>query len=61
MQQGARRNGRRYDSAHQYSDIEVRNAEIADTATFRLWLHDYDAEAEAKAAIHESSEVALEG
>lgn len=42
VQSGARRNGRRYDSSSQYEDLAVRDAEIIDSAEFRLWLHDYD-------------------
>lgn len=49
VQKGARRNGRRYDSAREYQDLTVRNAEIGESATFRLWLHDYDVAAAAEA------------
>lgn len=44
VQLGARNNGRRYDS--QYEDLAQRDAEIADAATFRSWLYDYDVEKE---------------
>ena len=47
IQLGARANGQRYDSA--YADLQERDAEIADSATFRLWLYDYDSQAEAEA------------
>ena len=51
VQRGARQNGMRYDSA--YSDLGVRDAEIAAHAAFRRTLYDYDvvpkAEAVAKA------------
>ena len=40
IQLGARANGRRYDSS--YDDLEVRDAEIAASVEFRLWLYDYD-------------------
>lgn len=46
VQAGARANGLRYDSA--YEDLDQRDAEIADSAQFRLWLYDYDAVAEAQ-------------
>lgn len=48
VQLGARANGLRYDSA--YADLDQRDAEIADSRHFRLWLYDYDAAAEARAA-----------
>jgi salicylate hydroxylase len=48
VQLGARANGLRYDSA--YDDLDQRDAEIADSAKFRLWLYDYDAAAEARRA-----------
>ena len=40
VQEGARANGLRYDSA--YQDLRQRDAELLATATFRLWLYDYD-------------------
>jgi salicylate hydroxylase len=40
IQRGARDNGRRYDSA--YDDLARRDAEIAASVRFRLWLYDYD-------------------
>lgn len=46
VQIGARENGLRYDSA--YDDLEQRDAEIADSTKFRLWVFDYDAAAEAR-------------
>lgn len=48
VQLGARANGRRYDSA--YDDLDQRDAEIAASARFRLWLYDHDAAAEARSA-----------
>lgn len=45
VQLGARENGRRYDS--HFEDLGVRDAEIANSVKFRLWLYDYDAEAAA--------------
>lgn len=48
VQAGARANGLRYDSA--YADLDQRDAEIADSARFRLWLYDYDPVAEARRA-----------
>ena len=48
VQLGARANGRRYDSA--YEDLDQRDAEIAASVTFRLWLYDYDATVEAQRA-----------
>lgn len=44
VQLGARANGRRYDS--QYDDLALRDAEIADAASLRAWLYDYDVERE---------------
>jgi salicylate hydroxylase len=41
VQEGARANGLRYDSA--YADLRQRDAELLATATFRRWLYDYDA------------------
>jgi salicylate hydroxylase len=52
VQLGARANGRRYDS--HFNDLSERDAEIADTRRFRLWLHDYDAEAAALDALSAS-------
>lgn len=46
VQLGARANGLRYDSA--YDDLDQRDAEIADSAKFRLWLYDHDAAGEAR-------------
>ncbi|WP_433365508.1 FAD-dependent monooxygenase [Streptosporangium sp. CA-115845] len=46
VQLGARANGRRYDS--HFQDLAERDAEIADSARFRSWLYDYDAEAAAE-------------
>jgi salicylate hydroxylase len=43
VQVGARANGNRYDSG--YADLDKRDAEIAASTEFRLWLYDYDAEA----------------
>lgn len=40
VQRGARKNGLRYDSA--YSDLGVRDSEIAAHAVFRKWLYDHD-------------------
>ena len=51
VQIGARANGLRYDSA--YDDLEQRDAEIAASVTFRLWLYDYDAAKEAQQAREE--------
>jgi salicylate hydroxylase len=48
IQRGARANGRRYDSS--YDDLAVRDAEIAASTRFRLWLYDYDVLAEAGSA-----------
>src|SRR3954469_9597518 len=48
VQRGARENGMRYDSA--YSDLGVRDAEIAAHAAFRRRLYDHDVVPEAKAA-----------
>jgi salicylate hydroxylase len=50
IQRGARAEGRRFDS--EYDDIEVRDAELAESHRFRHWLYDHDvlAEAEAEAA-----------
>lgn len=49
VQEGSRANGNRYDSA--YEDLEQRDAEITASREFRLWLYDYDVEAEARAAM----------
>jgi salicylate hydroxylase len=48
VQRGARENGLRYDSA--YSDLGVRDAEIAAHAAFRKKLYDHDVVPEAQAA-----------
>ncbi len=48
VQRGARENGLRYDSA--YSDLGVRDAEIAAHAAFRRTLYDHDVVPEALAA-----------
>src|SRR5215470_2605666 len=48
VQRGARENGMRYDSA--YSDLGVRDAEIAAHAAFRKKLYDHDVVPEAQAA-----------
>ena len=45
VQEGARANGRRYDS--QYADLRERDAEIADAGTLRAWLYDHDVAADA--------------
>ncbi|MCU1546167.1 MAG: 2-polyprenyl-6-methoxyphenol hydroxylase [Homoserinimonas sp.] len=42
VQIGARANGLRYDS--DYEDLGERDAEIAASKEFRLWVYDYDAE-----------------
>lgn len=47
VQRGARENGLRYDSA--YSDLGVRDAEIAAHAAFRRTLYDHDVVPEAQA------------
>ena len=48
IQRGARENGLRYDSA--YSDLGVRDAEIAAQAAFRKRLYDHDVVPDAQAA-----------
>jgi salicylate hydroxylase len=48
VQLGARQNGLRVDSA--YSDLSVRDAELAAHADFRKHLYAYDVVPEAKAA-----------
>jgi salicylate hydroxylase len=48
VQRGARENGMRYDSA--YSDLGVRDAEIAAHAAFRRKLYDHDVVPDARAA-----------
>ncbi len=48
VQRGARENGLRYDSA--YSDLGLRDAEIASHAEFRKTLYDHDVVPEAQAA-----------
>ncbi len=47
VQEGARQNGRRYDS--QYLSIAERDAEIRASKAFRSWLYDYDVEREVQA------------
>mgnify|MGYP003501782647 CR=1 FL=1 len=47
VQRGARENGMRYDSA--YSDLGVRDAEIAAHAAFRRRLYDHDVVPQAEA------------
>ncbi|WP_304689211.1 FAD-dependent monooxygenase [Microbacterium sp.] len=49
VQQGARANGLRYDSA--YVDLEQRDREIQDSVQFRLSIFDYDALAVAEEAV----------
>lgn len=46
VQRGARENGLRYDSA--YSDLGVRDTELAGHASFRMSLYDYDVLREAQ-------------
>ena len=48
IQRGARENGLRYDSA--YSDLGVRDAQIAAHAAFRKRLYDHDVVPDAEAA-----------
>jgi salicylate hydroxylase len=48
VQRGARENGLRYDSA--YSDLGVRDAEIAAHAAFRKRLYDHDVIPDAQSA-----------
>jgi len=48
VQRGARENGLRYDSA--YSDLGVRDAELAAHAAFRKRLYDHDVVPDAQAA-----------
>ena len=48
VQRGARENGLRYDSA--YSDLGIRDSEIAAQAAFRKTLYDHDVVPEAQAA-----------
>src|SRR5437879_5229508 len=48
VQRGARENGLRYDSA--YSNLGIRDAEIAAHAAFRRQLYDHDVVPEARAA-----------
>ncbi len=48
VQVGSRENGLRYDSI--YEDLAIRDAEIASSERFRLWLFDYDAEREVEGA-----------
>jgi len=47
VQRGARENGLRYDSA--YSDLGIRDSEIAAQAAFRKTLYDHDVVPEAEA------------
>jgi salicylate hydroxylase len=47
IQSGARAEGRRFDS--EYDDIEVRDAELAESHRFRHWLYDHDVFLEAEA------------
>ena len=49
VQRGARENGLRYDSA--YSDLGLRDAEIAAHAAYRIRLYDYDVVPEAQAVV----------
>ena len=44
IQAGARVNGSRFDSVDGYENLEVRDAEIASSRDFRLWMFDYDIE-----------------
>ncbi|PXY36959.1 2-polyprenyl-6-methoxyphenol hydroxylase [Prauserella flavalba] len=46
VQEGARANGRRYDS--QYTDLRQRDAEIAASGELRAWLYDHDVELRAR-------------
>jgi salicylate hydroxylase len=55
IQLGSRANGRRYDS--QYEDIAQRDAEIADAATLRASLYDYDVEKELAAFLTDRGNV----
>jgi salicylate hydroxylase len=48
VQRGARANGLRYDSA--YSDLRIRDSEIAAQAAFRKTLYDHDVVPDAQAA-----------
>ncbi|MFC7655489.1 FAD-dependent monooxygenase [Pseudonocardia benzenivorans] len=48
VQDAARANGRRYDSA--YADLRQRDAEIVSSVDLRLWLSDYDVRDEAERA-----------
>lgn len=52
VQLGARENGRRYDSG--YENLTTRDAEIAESISFRSWLYDYDVEFDAQAAVEVS-------
>jgi salicylate hydroxylase len=51
IQLGARQNGLRVDSA--YTDLAVRDAELAAHAEFRKRLYAYDVVPDAKAAVSE--------
>jgi salicylate hydroxylase len=46
VQEGARANGRRYDS--QYEDLRKRDAEVSVSGELRAWLYDYDVELRAR-------------
>jgi salicylate hydroxylase len=48
VQRGARENGLRYDSV--YSDLGIRDAELAAHAAFRRTLYDHDVVPDAQAA-----------
>jgi len=52
VQAEARRNGLRYDS--RYPSLEQRDREVANAATFRKWLYDYDVERAAIAYLDET-------
>jgi len=56
VQRGARENGMRYDSS--YSDLGVRDAEIAAHAAFRRRLYDHDVVPEAEAAANALTQIA---
>ncbi|HEV7955783.1 MAG TPA: FAD-dependent monooxygenase [Marisediminicola sp.] len=57
VQEGARANGRRYDS--HFDDLSERDAEITASTSFRSWLYDYDVEQEAFELTANPSTVAL--
>jgi salicylate hydroxylase len=46
VQDGSRRNGRRYDSEEEFTDVEARDADLQASKDFRHWLYDYDVLAE---------------